>query len=66
MIQPKSPTRDVLLSINENCETLIKQTLRKVEETLDFKLTKSRKTFSFKPPIQLGRSCMIGSVKLEV
>ena len=38
MIQPKNETEDLLLSKNRNCETLIDQTHRKAEETLEFKM----------------------------
>ena len=41
MIRPKNETEDLLLSINKNCETLIKQTHGKTEETLEFKLNLS-------------------------
>ena len=41
MMQPKSETEDLLLSISKNCETFIKQTHRKAVETLEFKLTQS-------------------------
>ena len=58
MIQPKNETQDLLLSITKNCETLIKQTLTKPEETLEFKLTKSRETFHFDPPISIEGSWM--------
>ena len=51
MICPKNETEDLLLSITKNCETLIEQTHRKAEETLEFKMTKPRETFHFKPPI---------------
>ena len=37
MIRPKNETEDLLLSITKNCETIIKQTHRKPEETLDLK-----------------------------
>ena len=53
MIQPKNQTEDLLLSITKNCETLIKQTHREAEETLDFKMIKPRETFHFKPPIRI-------------
>ena len=53
MIQPRNETDDLLLSISKNCETLVTQTHRKAEETLEFKLTKSRETFHFNPPIQI-------------
>ena len=50
MIRPKNETDDLLLSITKNCETLIEQTHRKHEETLEFKTIKSKETFPFKPP----------------
>ena len=66
MITPKNKTEDLLLSITKNCETLIEQTLRKVEEALEFKMIKPRETFHFKPPIQVKGDWMIGLVDLEV
>ena len=66
MIRPKNETEDLLLSITKNCETLIKQTHRKAEETLEFKMNKSRESFHFKPPIQIKGDWMIGLVDLEV
>ena len=38
-----------------NCETPIKQTHRKAEETLEFKLTKSGETISLKPPVSIEK-----------
>ena len=66
MIWPKNHTEDLLLSITKDCQTLIKQTQRKAEETLEFKMTKQRETFHFKPPIQVKGDWMIGLVDLEV
>ena len=66
MIRPKNQTEDLLLSITKNCETLIKQTHRKAEETLDFKMIKPRETFHFKPQIQIQGDWMIGLTILEV
>ena len=66
MIRPKNETEDLLLSITKNCETLIEQTHRKAEETLEFKMDKPRETFHFKPPIQVEGDWMIGLVDLEV
>ena len=43
MIQPEIKTGDLLLSIIKNSETLFKQTHRKAEETLDFKLSNQEK-----------------------
>ena len=37
MIRPKNETENLLLSITNNCETLIEQTHRKAEETLELK-----------------------------
>ena len=66
MIQPKNQTENLLLSITKNCETLIEQTHRKTEETLEFKTIKPRETFHFKPPISIEGSWMIGLTDLEV
>ena len=66
MIRPKNQTEDLLLPITKNCETLINQTHRKAEETLEFKTNKSRETFHFRPSIQIQGSWMLGLVKLEV
>ena len=53
MIRPETQTEDLLLSITKNCETLVEQTLRKPEETLEIKMIKPRETFHLKPPIQV-------------
>ena len=66
MIQPKNETEDLLLSITKNCQTLIEQTHRKPEETLEFKMIKPKETFHFKPPIQVKGDWMLGLVNLEV
>ena len=66
MIRPKNKTEDLLLSITKNCQTLIEQTHRKAEETLELKMTKSRETFHFNSPIQVKGDWMIGLVDLEV
>ena len=66
MIRPKNETEDLLLSITKNCQTLIEQTHRKAEETLEFKMIKPRETFHFKPPIQVKGDWMIGLTDLEV
>ena len=66
MITPKNKTEDLLLSITKNCETLIEQTHRKPEETLEFKLNRSKETFHFKPPISIEGEWMIGLTDLEV
>ena len=66
MIRPKNETKDLLLSITKNCGTLIDQTHRKAEETLEFRMIKPRETFHFKPPIQVKGDWMIGLTDLEV
>ena len=66
MIKPKNETEDLLLSITKNCETLIEQTHRKPEETLEFKMIRPRETFHFNPPIQVKEDWMIGLTDLEV
>ena len=66
MIQPKNETEDFLLFITKNCEKLVEQTHRKPEETLEFKMLKSRETFHFNPPIQIKGGWMLGLVDLEV
>ena len=66
MIQPKNETEDLLLSLTKNCETLIQQTHRKPEETLEFEMIKTRETFHFNPPIQVKEDWMLGLVDLEV
>ena len=66
MVRPKNETEDLLLSITKNCETLIQQTHRKPEETLEFKMTKPRETFHFIPPVDVKEDWMIGLTDLEV
>ena len=66
MIQPKNETENLLLSITKNCETLVEQTHRKPEETLEFKMTKPREIFHFKTPIHTKGEWMLGLVDLEV
>ena len=66
MVRPKNETEDLLLSFTKNCETLIKQTHTKPQETVEFKMIKQRQTFHFKPPIQVKGDWMIGLTDLEV
>ena len=66
MIRPNNQTEDLLLSTTKNCQTLIKQTHRKAEETLEFKMIKPREIFHFKPPINIQGDWMIGLTNLEV
>ena len=66
MIQPKTETENLLLSITKNCEKLVEQTHRKPEETLEFKMLKSREMFHFNPPIHTEGDWMLGFTDLEV
>ena len=66
MLKPKNELEDLLLLLTKNCETLIDQTYKIAEETLEFKLTKSRESFSYNPAIQIEGSWMIGLINLEV
>ena len=66
MIQPKNETENLLLSITKNCEKLVDQTHRKPEETLEFKMLKTRETFHFYPPIHTKGDWMLGLIDLEV
>ena len=58
----------LILSITKNCETLVEQTHRKVEETLEFKLTPPSETFSFKIAFNLvlDSNWMIGLTSLKI
>ena len=66
MVRPKNETEDLCFLTTKNCETLIKQTHRKPEEALEFKLTKPRETFQFIPPISIKGTWMLGLTSLEV
>ena len=65
MVRPNKKTEDVLPSINKNCETLIKQTNTKAQQTLEFKFNQSRITLSFKPPTSIEKSWMLKLTSLE-
>ena len=65
-IKPKKEIEDLLLSIIKNCETLVKQTYTKPQETLQLKPTKPSQTFSIKPSISLDFNWMIGLPSLEI
>ena len=55
MVKPKNETEDLLLSITKNCETLIEQTHRKPEETLEFKMANQEKPFISTHLFRLGK-----------
>ena len=66
MIRTKNETEDLILSITKNCETLIKQTHTRLEETMEFKMIKPRETFCFTPTIPIKGDWMIGLMDLEL
>ena len=66
MIRPKNETEDLLLSKTKKCETLIEQTHRKPEETLEFKMIRTREAFHFQQPIHIKGDWMLGLTDLEV
>ena len=57
MSQPKNETKDLLLSITKDCETLIEQTHRKPEEV---KVIKPREIFHFTPSIHIKGDWILG------
>ena len=66
VIRAEKEPEDFLLSITKNCETLIEQTQRKVEETLEIKMTKPREAFQFTQPNEFEADWMLGFTSLEV
>ena len=62
MIRPKNETEDLLLSKLKNCQTLIEQTHRKAEETLEFKMIKPKETFHSNPPVQTKGDWMLEKI----
>ena len=68
MIRQKNETEDLILSITKDCETLFHQTHTGAQETLEFKLTQPRETFSFKPSndLSLDSKWMVGLSNLVV
>ena len=66
MVRPKNKTENLLVSIAENCETLIKQTHTDPQKTIENKLTKPRETFSFKRTIPIEGCWMTRITNLDV
>ena len=64
-VRPRNDTKDLLLSITENCDTLIEQTHRKTEETLEVKLNKPKEIFHFNPPMAIKGSWMLELKSLQ-
>ena len=66
MIRPENETEDFLPAITKNCDTLIEQTHRKAEETLEFEMIKPREIYQFNPHIPIDGLWLIGLTNLEV
>ena len=66
MIRPKNQAEDFLLTKTKSCETLIKQTHTRSQETFEYKKSQSKQTFHFKPPIPIEGYWMIGLTDLQV
>ena len=62
----KNETEDLLLSKTKDCETPNKQTKTTPQATLEFNLTHSRETFTFKPPFSIEGCSMVGITSLKV
>ena len=45
--------KELLLLLKKHTDTLIEQTKSRPQETLEFKMVRSKQTFSFNPPINL-------------
>ena len=67
-IRLRNETEELLLSFAKNCQTLIKQTHSKPQETPEFKLTKTRESFPLKLSLNLSPDTkwMVGLTSLEV
>ena len=68
MFRPENETKHLILSIKKDCEKVCKQTHTEPQETIEFKFTKSKETFSFKPSIILGldSNWIVGLLSLAV
>ena len=53
LVRHKSKTEGLLPSKTKSCETLIKQTHRRPEKTLEYNFIEPRNIFSFKPPTSI-------------
>ena len=60
MVRHENETEDLLLSVTENCQTLIDRSHTKAQETLQLKFTKPKEIFSFKSSTLIEGSWMIG------
>ena len=56
----------LLLSTAKSIQKIVENTHSKPHETLDFKMTKQKESFSFDVPLQLNEKWMMGVTSLEV
>ena len=56
----------LLLSIAKSNQEIVKNTLSKPQETLEFKMNKQKESFSFDIPLELPEQWMMGVTSLEV
>ena len=56
----------LLLSIAKSNQEMVENTPSKPQETLEFKMTKQKESFSFDVPLQLNEKWMMGVTSLEV
>ena len=55
---------DLLISNTKHCETVIEQTDRKADESLEYKMTKSREMFHFNPRLSMEGCWVFGLTSL--
>ena len=56
----------LLLNIAKSNQEIVKNTHSKPQETLEFKMTKQKESFSFDVPLKLPEKWMMGVTSLEV
>ena len=56
----------ILLSIAKSNLDIVENTLSKPQETLEFKMTEQKESFSFDDPLELPEQWMMGETSLEV
>ena len=56
----------ILLSIAKSNQKIVENTHSKPQETLEFKMTKQKESFSFDVPLTLNEKWMMGVTSLEV
>ena len=64
--KPKNTGDKLQFLLTENTDFHIKQTQTKPQETTEFKMNKTTKTFSFDTPLNLENQGMLGLTRLEV